>query len=172
MKADNISAITVFFDQNPTGGETSSEDELSSGFTTVAEEDGEDTPPDVPTPTGVPTLKRTKGFRIINFEELAIQMRSQEPNGYVEAATVIVASTTTALNSGLPLQSNGHLNGKRKMATIVPSLATNSKRCRTISEGGSPTGRQFVTDVSSKSLQSLKLDKEISEISVVSSEFP
>lgn len=156
MKADNISAITVFFDEEPRQGEYPTDDEFSSGFTTVPEEDGEDTPPDVPAPTTVPTLKRSKGFRILNLEE----------------AAVFVASTAAGLNPFLPIQASGHLNVKRKIASSVTSPTTAIKRCRTISEGSDLSSRQLVTDVSSKSLQSLKLDKDLTEVSAVAAEFP
>jgi len=46
-KTDNISAITVFFDEEPRENQHLSEDELSSGFTTVPE-DNEETPPEAP----------------------------------------------------------------------------------------------------------------------------
>ena len=44
---DNISAITIFFDEEPRENQYLSEDELSSGFTTVPE-DNERTPPEAP----------------------------------------------------------------------------------------------------------------------------
>ena len=52
-KTDNISAITDFFDEEPRENQHLSEDELSSGFTTVPE-DNEETPPEAPAASEVP----------------------------------------------------------------------------------------------------------------------
>ena len=53
VKTDNISAITVFFDEEPRENQYLSEDELSSGFTTVPEEN-QQTPPEAPAASEVP----------------------------------------------------------------------------------------------------------------------
>jgi len=50
---DNISAITIFFDEEPRENQHLSEEELSSGFTTVPE-DNEQTPPEAPAASEVP----------------------------------------------------------------------------------------------------------------------
>jgi len=58
-KTDNTSAITIFFDEEPRENQYLSEDELSSGFTTVPE-DNEETPPEAPAASEVPgwSMKR------------------------------------------------------------------------------------------------------------------
>ena len=149
-------------------GETSSDDELSSGFTTVPEEDREETPPDAPISSDVPVLKRTTAIRAFNFEEFAKRMCSKEPTEYIGAA-VLVGSSVSSLHSVPSFQANGHASLKRKVSSNV---TRSGKRCRTTSEGGSPNGLPFVTNVSSKSLQSLKLDKEVPELTHMAQEFP
>jgi len=52
-KTDIINTITVLFDEEPRENRHLSEDELSSGFTTVTE-DNDETPPEVPVASEVP----------------------------------------------------------------------------------------------------------------------
>ena len=171
VKADNISAITVFFDQEPRDGEMSSDDELSSGFTTVPEEDREETPPEVNVPSDVPKLTRTTAIRVFNFEEIAKRTESQDASEYVGTA-VLLGTAVSSLHSVSSYHTNGHVSLKRKVSSKAVRPGPKFKRSRTSSEGNTPVGRHFVTDVSSKSLQSLKLDKDVAELSAMAHEFP
>jgi len=163
-KADNISAITVFFDQQPRENENLSEDELSSGFTTVPQEDNEETPPEAPVPSEVPVLKRTTAIMAFDFEELRKKMRSTEPDEGFGSKVLLESPDNSSSISSFP--SNGHIGMKRKVSPIVTVNGMTTKRCRKISQEKCENG-QFVTDVSPKSLQSLKLDSDVSELSPV-----
>ena len=168
VKADNISTITVFFDEEPRPGETpSEEDDDSSGFTTVLEEDGEETPPEVPVKSGVPQLKRTTEIRV-ELEDFG-KFCSQESTAYIE--TVIFHTSSRASTELMAADSCNLSNIKRKLPSSLTGPVTTAKRSRRTSECGSPESRNLLTEVSSKSLQSLQLDTDLTGISQVARDF-
>ena len=165
-KADNISAITVFFDQEPRENEHLSEDELSSGFTTVPPEDNEETPPEAPAASDVPVLKRTTAIRAFDFEEVKKKMRSTEADECVGPKVLAESPDNSSISS---FHSNGQISLKRKVSSCVAVNGATTKRCRRASEEKCENG-QLVTEVSPKSLQLLKFDKDVSELSPVALE--
>ena len=163
LKADNISAITVFFDQEPGSDENNSDPDTVA---TEPEFDSEETPPIIPPRGNLPPLKRVCGFRV--EEHIAKRIRAEE----IIETTVIVHATAGQSLLNTMFSSEGASPGKqkRKSTSTVTTPNSAAKRCRTISDGSITDDCTLVTNVSTKSLDGLNMD-EVSGIQQVLPDF-
>eukprot|EP00112_Aurelia_sp_Birch-Aquarium-sp1_P025715 Seg871.3 transcript_id=Seg871.3/GoldUCD/mRNA.D3Y31 product="Protein phosphatase 1D" protein_id=Seg871.3/GoldUCD/D3Y31 len=167
LKADNVSAITVFFDQVPGPDENISDpDTVATG----PECESEETPPIIFSRGDLPPLKRVCAFRA--DEHLAKRIRAEEiiENTVIVHAASHATGAQSLLNTMFTSENASLVKQKRKSSSTAATPELAVKRSRTISEGSIADDCTLVTNISTKSLDELNMD-EVSGIPQVLPEF-